>query len=109
MTDTELCKKLGEYIKEKRLRQRMTQQELADRVGISRFQLAKIEKDGKTSVITLMALSRVFNVLDPFFLAFETPKLTPSELFKLEEKKQKMIKNKPKRVRKNGKGKSNQK
>lgn len=102
MTGTELSAKLGLYIKEKRLRHGMTQEELAQKVGISRWQLVKIEKDGKTSVLTLLSIARVFNLLNEFFATFETQQLTPSEEFKLEEKRHKMINKKPKRIRKNG-------
>lgn len=102
MTNQELANKLGEYIKERRLLMRLTQQELADKVGVTRGQIVKIEKEGKTSAITLLAIARVFDVLNPFFEIFETPKLTLEEEFALEERKQKMINRKPKRIRKNG-------
>ena len=47
MTDKELAEKLGEYIKKRRIMMKLTQQELANKAGISRSQLVKIEKDGK--------------------------------------------------------------
>ena len=98
MTDKELAEKLGEYIKKRRIMMKLTQQELANKVGISRSQLVKIEKDGKTSTLTLIAIARAFSVLDPFLQTFETSQLTPKEEFELEEKRQKMIDKKPKRI-----------
>jgi len=58
----------------------------------------QIEKDGKTSTLTLIAIARAFSVLDPFLQTFETSQLTPKEEFELEEKRQKMIDKKPKRI-----------
>lgn len=98
MTDKELAEKLGKYIKKRRIMMKLTQQELANKAGISRSQLVKIEKDGKTSTLTLIAIARAFSVLDPFLQTFETSQLTPKEEFELEEKRQKMIDKKPKRI-----------
>ena len=84
MTDKELVEKLGTSIKDLRLRRGMTQQELAD----------------KTSVITLLAICRVLNLLNPFFDCFDLPKLTPQERFELGEKEQEIINKRPQRIRK---------
>ena len=100
MTDKELVEKLGTSIKDLRLRRGMTQQELADKAGISRVQLAHIEIEGKTSVVTLLAICRVLNLLNPFFDCFDLPKLTPQERFELGEKEQKIINKRPQRIRK---------
>lgn len=107
-TDKELVQKIGENIKKGRLQSKLTQQELAGIVGISRPQLARIEKTGKMTFLTLVSISRALNLLEPLFNVFQVPELNAKELFLLEEKKQKMVKNKPKRVRKNGKSKGNQ-
>lgn len=52
---------VGEAIKNARLRQNLTQEELGERVGVKRSQICKLES-GKSS-ITLSTMSRVFKAL----------------------------------------------
>lgn len=52
---------LGEAIKEARMQQNLTQEQLGEKVGIKKSQIARLEK-GK-SVITLPTMSRVFRAL----------------------------------------------
>lgn len=52
---------VGEAIKNARLRQNLTQEELGERVGVKRSQICKLES-GKSSM-TLSTLSRVFKAL----------------------------------------------
>ncbi len=52
---------VGEAIKNARLKQHLTQEELGERIGVKRSQICKIES-GKCS-ITLSTMSRVFRAL----------------------------------------------
>lgn len=52
---------VGEAIKNARLKQNLTQEELGERVGVKRSQICKLE-NGKCS-ITLSTMSRVFKAL----------------------------------------------
>ena len=52
---------IGEAIKEERLKQNLTQEELGERIGVKRSQICKLES-GKSS-ITLSTMSRVFKAL----------------------------------------------
>ena len=52
---------IGEAIKEARLKQHLTQEELGERIGVKRAQICKLES-GKSSM-TLTTLSRVFKAL----------------------------------------------
>lgn len=52
---------VGEAIKQARLKQHLTQEELGERVGVKRSQICKLE-NGKSS-ITLSTMSRVFKAL----------------------------------------------
>ena len=52
---------VGEAIKNARLKQNLTQEELGERVGVKRSQICKLE-GGKCS-ITLSTMSRVFKAL----------------------------------------------
>ena len=52
---------LGQRIKEARLAQNLTQEQLGKRVGVQKAQISRLEK-GK-SVITLPTISRIFRAL----------------------------------------------
>ena len=52
---------VGEAIKNARLKQNLTQEELGERVGVKRSQICKLES-GKSS-ITLSTMSKVFRAL----------------------------------------------
>lgn len=52
---------VGEAIKNARLKQHLTQEELGERIGVKRSQICKLES-GKSS-ITLSTMSRVFRAL----------------------------------------------
>ena len=52
---------VGEAIKNERIKQHLTQEELGERVGVKRSQICKLES-GKSS-ITLSTMSRIFKAL----------------------------------------------
>ena len=52
---------VGEAIKNARLKQRITQEELGERIGVKRSQICKLES-GKSS-ITISTMGRVFKAL----------------------------------------------
>jgi transcriptional regulator with XRE-family HTH domain len=89
-TDAEVLKELGGMLKQRRINNNFTQQEFADSVGISKDQLSKIERTGKTSLATLAAISRKFNLLKQLLAVYETPDLTPMQKYELEQKSAKM-------------------
>jgi transcriptional regulator with XRE-family HTH domain len=98
-TDEEVLAELGKLLKIKRIKSNYTQRELADVVGISKDQLSKIERTGKTSLATLVAVSRKFGLLNQLLAIYEMPELTPVEKYELEQKTNKLKSNR-KRVRK---------
>lgn len=51
---------IGEAIKQERLRQHLTQEELGERVGVKRAQISRLEKGHS---ITIPTMSRVFKAL----------------------------------------------
>ena len=53
--------RLGEAIKEERIRQNLTQEELGAKVGVKRSQISKLES-GKC-IITLPTMSKIFKAL----------------------------------------------
>jgi transcriptional regulator with XRE-family HTH domain len=98
-TDEEILRELGKRLKQKRINSNLTQQELAKAVGISKDQLSKIERTGKTSLLTFVAISRKFSLLQQIIDVCDTPELTPMQKYEIEQKIGK-IKTKRERIRK---------
>ena len=98
-TDEELLLELAKSLKKKRIDHNLTQQQLADAVGITKDHLSKIERSGKTSVKTLVAISRKFDLLQSLIAVYESPELTPMQQYEIEQKTAK-IKTERKRVKK---------
>ena len=98
-TDNEILKEIGEMLKQRRINSNLTQQELAAAVGISVNHLSRIERTGKTALVTLAAISRKFELLQQLLDVYKTPELTPIQKFEIEQKTAK-IKAGRKRVKK---------
>ena len=92
-TDVEILQELGKMLKTRRINNNYTQQELADAIGISKDQLSKIERSGRTSLATFVAISRKFDLLQQLIDVYETPELTPMQKYEIEQKIKKMKKN----------------
>ncbi len=84
--DDELLRDFGAMLKQRRINANLTQQELAGAVGLSKDQLSKIERTGKTTLATLVALSRKLGLLEPLLDVFKTPELTPMQKYEIEQK-----------------------
>jgi transcriptional regulator with XRE-family HTH domain len=85
-TDNEILTELGRNIKQRRINSNWTQREFAGAVGISKDQLSKIERTGKTTLATLAAISRKFNLLQQLVGIYEVPELTPIQKYEIEQK-----------------------
>lgn len=89
MSDQALTETLGDFIKQNRLNQNRTQQEVAGKAGISRSTLSLLER-GET--VTLNTFIRVLRVLDLLHImdTFEVkPQLSPLELAKMQRDQRK--------------------
>ena len=98
-TDEELLADLGALIKQRRINANYTQQEFANIIGISKDQLSKIERTGKTTMATFIAISRKFGLLQQLLDIYKLPELTPMQRYEIEQKTAK-IKTKRQRVKK---------
>jgi transcriptional regulator with XRE-family HTH domain len=98
-TDAELLEELGRMLKQRRINGNFTQQEFADAIGISVNHLSRIERTGKTTLATLVAISRKFGLLQQLLEVYKSPELTPMQRYEIEQKTAK-IKIGRKRVRK---------
>jgi len=98
MSDKALSETIGAFIKQNRLEQNRTQDEVAEQAGISRSTLSLLEKGGSVTVSTLIQVLRVLELLNLMNSFQVTMQLSPLELAKLEQEK---------RVRARGKKESN--
>ena len=93
MSDRALSTLLGTFIKQQRLNQNKSQEEVAKAANISRSTLSLLER-GKT--VTLTTFLQVIRVLDLLYVlsSFQTvTQISPIELAKLERKKRQRASN----------------
>ena len=94
MSDKALCETIGTYIKQNRLNQNRTQDEVAEKAGLSRSTLSLLEKGKTVTINTLIQTLRVLDllhVLDNFQIKSQ---ISPLELAKLEQNKRRRARNK---------------
>lgn len=91
LSDTEIILEMGSRLKDFRLRKKLTQQQLAERAGVSLFTVAQIERGKPVSVSMLIAVMRVLRLLDNLELLLPRQEVSPIELLKLQGKKPQRI------------------
>lgn len=97
MSDNALLGLLGNFVKETRLKQNKTQQQVAEAAGIARSTLVKIENGGGGNLISFTQIMRTLEQLH-FFRNFQVHnEISPLQLAKLEQSKRQRArqKNKP--------------
>ena len=91
LSNTEIILEMGSRLKDFRLRKKLTQQQLAERAGVSLFTVAQIERGKPVSVSMLIAVMRVLRLLDNLELLLPRQEVSPIELLKLQGKKPQRI------------------
>jgi len=89
MSDKAIINELGVRIKKLRLLKNFTQQELADRSGIGKSTLQKLEYGSSVSIITFIQVLRALKQLDALNNFLPEPGISPIELQKFEGKQRK--------------------
>ena len=79
MSDNAIAAQLGGAIRERRLRKNITQDNLAESVGVSTPTIQKIEK-GKGTLLLLIAILRELNSLELLTEAISPPRVSPLEV-----------------------------
>lgn len=95
LTDIELCSRIAAKIKTVRLKQNMSQAELADKSGVSISTIKRMEDGEVKNFESLIRVLRTLGKLDIFVPLVEEEQLSPNEYYELASKA-----NKPKRKRK---------
>ena len=84
-TDVELLTLIGSHLRKRRINANLTQHELAEATGISKNQISQIERAGKTSLASLVAISRRLGLLQQLLSIYEMSELTPMQKYEMEQ------------------------
>lgn len=79
LTDLDIAKRIGTNLKSMRLRQNITQSNLAESAGVSLSTLKKIESGDICSFDSFLRLLRILRKLDVLQPLVEEEQLTPNE------------------------------
>lgn len=94
MSDSAVLGALGNFVRETRLRQNKTQEDVASAAGIERMTLVRFEKGEGGTLATFIRLLRSlqqFHVLSQFIIPSQ---ISPLQLAKLEQEKRKRARGK---------------
>ena len=93
LTDIELCNRIGVKIKTVRLKQNMSQDELADKSGVSISTIKRMEDGEVKTLESLIRILRTLGKLDIFIPLVEEEQLSPNEYYELTNKANKHKRN----------------
>ena len=95
-SDSALLREIGRRIAYLRINARMKQEELAEKAGLSRYALSRLENGaGGIRLDSFLSVLRCLNVLNKLSLVLPPPTLTPIQIAEMNRR----IKVEPKRVR----------
>ena len=86
LTDIELCNRIGVKIKTVRLKQNMSQDELADKSGVSISTIKRMEEGKVKTLESLIRILRTLGKLDIFIPLVNEEQLSPNEYYELTNK-----------------------
>lgn len=86
MPDTAICKKIAANIKRVRLKQNMSQLELADKSGVSVSSIKRMEAGELKNFESIIRVLRTLGMLDIFIPLVEEEQLSPNEYYELANK-----------------------
>lgn len=87
MSNPAVLMRIGQRIKETRIRQRITQEELATASGVSPLTVANIEKGKSVSLLLFISVLRSLGLLENLEQLVPEIRVSPIELKKLQGKK----------------------
>ncbi|MBD5199723.1 MAG: helix-turn-helix domain-containing protein [Bacteroidales bacterium] len=85
LPDGEICRRIGQKIKQLRLRQNITQMSLSEQSQISVSSIKKIENGEIGSFDSLMRVLRILGELDVFSPLLKEEEMSPNEYLKFVE------------------------
>lgn len=91
LTDIEICDRIGVKIKTVRLKQNMSQEELADKSGVSISTIKRMEEGEVKTLESLIRILRTLGKLDIFIPLVNEEQLSPNEYYELASKAKKLV------------------
>lgn len=88
-SDAAIIRKIGEFIKAKRIDRNLTQDEVADQAAVSRSTLSLMERGENTALANLLKVLRVLDALYVLGQFKTTEPISPLQLAKEDERKRK--------------------
>jgi transcriptional regulator with XRE-family HTH domain len=92
LSDKAVNSLLGSFIRQSRIRQNKTQEQLAGEAGIARSTLSLFERGENSSLLVFIQLLRALNLLSLLNEFQAREQLSPLQLAKLEHSKRKRVK-----------------
>ncbi len=86
MSDPSILKEIGKKVKTFRLQKNLTQEEMAQKIGINRATIREMEKGRPSSLLTFIQILRVLGKLDLLSSITNIPTISPIQLAKLQSK-----------------------
>ena len=86
MSDKGILVEIGTRLKSKRLRKNLSQQELAERAGISRNTVSDMEGGGSTTPHNFIRTLRVLDSLDELEHLLPEPAMSPVQMLRMKGK-----------------------
>lgn len=99
MTNKRIGFEIGQRIKRTRIKRNITQLELANKTGLSRVAISKIERGYGANLSSLIEILRMLDILHNLEYLFPKDELSPLELIKIQGKKRKRASSK--KIKKN--------
>ncbi len=79
-SDRAILRQLGERLRQRRLDQNLSQEELADAAGLNRTTISGLERGDPSTLLTLIQILRVLGALDEFETLLPDPGPSPLAL-----------------------------
>ena len=86
MSDLGILKELGQTLKTIRLQKNITQEEMAQKAGLNRMTIGKIEKGEPSSFLTFIQILRALDKLELLNNFTTVPTISPIQMAKLQKK-----------------------
>lgn len=93
MSNSSIVDKIGEFIKQERLKINKTQAQLANEAGVNRWTISQIENGEAISMLSLIQIMRALNILHLFDVFSINQEISPIELAKIDQQKRRRARN----------------
>jgi len=98
LADTAIVKELCHSLRQMRLRKNFTQAELAQKAGLNRVTISRMEAGRAATLLTLVQVLRALDKLDILDVFREEIEISPLQLLKLQEKQRRRASGERKKI-----------